>query len=74
MRSKPSLIYFVHGTDRGRPAWHCVLVDEGKVNAFKEQLASDTIDLAVYGKIIESGFGKDPPDDVKKAIDSFFCN
>ena len=72
VRSKPSLVYLVRGKDRGKPAWHYVLVDEGKVNAFKETVASGTVDVAVYGKVIESGWGRDPPDDVKNAIDSFF--
>ena len=72
VRSKPSLVYLVRGKDRGKPAWHYVLVDEGKENAFKEQVASGNVDVAVYGKVIKSGWGKDPPDDVKKAIDRFY--
>ena len=71
VRSRPSLVYLVRGTDRAKPAWHYVLVDEGKENAFKEQVASGTINVAVYGKVMKSGWGKDPPDDVKKAIDNF---
>ena len=72
VKIKPSLIYLVRGKDKGRPAWHYVLVDEGKENAFKETVSSGTVDVAVYGKVIKSGWGKDPPDDVKNAIDSFF--
>ena len=71
VKSRPSLIYIVRGKDRGKPAWHYVLVDEEKENAFKEQVASGNVDVAVYGKVIKSGWGKDPPDDVKSAIDSF---
>ena len=72
VKSKPSLIYLVRGKDKGRQAWHYVLVDEGKENAFKETVSSGTVDVAVYGKVIKSGWGKDPPDDVKNAIDCFF--
>ena len=72
VRSRPSLIYLVRGKDKGRPAWHYVLVDEGQENTFKEKVSSGTVDVAVYGKVIKSGWGKDPPDDVKNAIDSFF--
>ena len=72
VKVKPSLIYVVRGKDKGRPAWHYVLVDEGRENAFKEKVASGTVDVAVYGKVIKSGWGRDPPDDVKNAIDSFF--
>ena len=72
VKSKPSLIYLVRGKDKGRQAWHYVLVDEGQENAFKEKVSSGTVDVAVYGKVIKSGWGKDPPDDVKNAIDCFF--
>ena len=72
VRSKPSLVYLVRGNSRGKPAWFYVLVDEEKENAFKEQVASGTVDVALYGKEIKSGWGKDPPDDVKSAIDRFF--
>lgn len=72
VKCRPSFIYLVHGTDRGRPAWYYILLDEGIENAFTETLSSSTIiNLTVYGKVLKSGFGEDPPDDVKKAIDSF---
>ena len=73
VRSKPSLVRIVRGTDRGRPAWYCVLLDEGKENAFDEQMSTDEINLYVFGKVLQSGFGKDPPDDVSKAVNRFFC-
>ena len=72
VRSRPSLIYLVRGKDNGKPAWHYVLVDEGQENAFNEKVSSGTVDVAVYGKVIKSGWGKDPPGEVKNAIESFF--
>ena len=72
VRNKPSLVYLVRGKDRGRPAWHYVLVDEGRENTFNEAVSSGTVDVAVYGKVVQSGWGKDPPDDVKNAVDNFF--
>ena len=72
VRNRPSLVYLVRGNSRGKPAWFYVLVDKEKENSYKEQVASGNIDLSVYGMIIKSGFGEDPPDDVKGAIDRFF--
>ena len=69
-----SLIYLVRGKDKGRPAWHYVLVDEGRENAFKEKVASGTVDVAKYGKVITSGWGNDATDDAIDAIKSFFCD
>ena len=72
VKCRSSLIYLVRGTDRGRPAWYYVLLDEGKENAFNEQMSADKINLCAFGKVLKSGFGKDPPDDVSKAVNTFF--
>ena len=68
------LVHLVRGKDRGRPAWHYVLVEEGKINSFKEKTASGTVDVARYGKVLMSGWGEDPPKDIRKEIESLFAN
>ena len=68
-----SLVYLVRGKDRGKAAWHYVLVDEEKLNVFKEKMKSGNIDVADYGRIVQSGWGTDPPEDVSKQIKSFFA-
>jgi hypothetical protein len=65
------LIFLVRGKDRGKPAWHYVLVEPGKVNIFKDKVASGTVDSAKFGEILLSGWGKDPPEDVKSAMKFF---
>ena len=66
-------VFIVRGKDKGKPAWHYVLVDEEKVSAFKENIATaDTINVTDYGEKIESGWGKDPPQSVKDIIDRRF--
>ena len=62
-------VYLVRGKDRGWEAWHYVLVDKDKVDDFKAKIASGTIDVAEYGKVLRSGWGKDPPKDVERMID-----
>ena len=59
-------VYLVKRKDRGRPAWYYVLVEKEKEQEFKEQLHAETIDLSKFGKILQSGFGKDPPKQVKE--------
>lgn len=63
-----SLIYLVRGKDRGREAWHYVLVDEDKLEDFKAKVASGNIDVAKYGKVLHSGWGKDAPKDIARRI------
>ena len=65
-------IYLVRGMDKGRPAWHYVLLvdDEETIKKFKEQTqganaGQHTIDVTNYGQVLKSGWGRDPPNDVK---------
>ena len=67
-------IYLVRGKDRGRPAWHYVLLssgDEDHVQGFKEQVKTGTIDVADYGYIIVSGWGEDPPHNIADKVDNW---
>jgi len=64
-------IYPVRGKDRGRPAWHYVLLssgDEDHVQGFKEQCRTGIIDVADWGYIIVSGWGEDPPNNIRDKV------
>ena len=69
-------VYLVRGEDKGRDAWYYVLLrdDDDVVAAFKERLKAKTINLEDYGKILKSGFGKDPPNEVKDQIEKNYCS
>ena len=70
-------IFTVTGKDRGRAAWHYVKVEDNEDTrkAFHDALATGHINLADYGEIVKSGWGKDPPDDVEKEIEEkYFVN
>ena len=62
------LLYLVRGEDRGCPAWHYVVVDEEKLDDFKAKVASGTINVTNYGRVLKSGWGKDPPKDTAHKI------
>ena len=62
----------IRGKDRSKQAWHYVLVDEDKVEAFKSKISSGTIDVADYGKVLKSGWGENPPKDISRKIDLRF--
>lgn len=68
-----SRIYIVRGRDptnlfssatRGG-AWHYVLVDKDKKEDFQENIETGNLDVADYGRILCSGWGEYPPQDVK---------
>ena len=65
-------VYKVCGKDGDKPAWHYVLVDEDKVQEFKDKVATGTIDVSDYGEVLYSGWGKDPPQDIIDKVDHRF--
>jgi len=61
-------IHLVRGKDGERPAWHYVLVDNDKALAFQAVAKTGNIDVADYGKILQSGWGDSPPENETKII------
>ena len=69
-------VYLVKGEDRGRPAWYYVLVvdDEETIKLFEEKVQGEAagtgnIDLESFGEVLKSGFGKEPPNQVRDWIE-----
>ena len=55
----------------GRQAWHYVLLvdDEEMIDMFNANAKnSDIIDVADYGQVLKSGWGQEPPDEVREWI------
>ena len=66
-------IFLVRGRDKGRPAWlYAQLVDDDEtVRIFTELTQGEnsgihTINIEDHGQVIKSGWGHDPPNDVKE--------
>ena len=70
-RNEARRVYLVRGKDRNRPAWHYVLLldDEETIKKFKERVDSGTIDVAKFGQVLKSGWGKDPPNEVRDELE-----
>ena len=58
-------IYLVRGRDRGKPAWHYVQVEKVLLPLFLRRIGG-RLDVADFGLILKSGWGKDPPENVRK--------
>ena len=66
------LLFTVHGEDRGWDAWHIVLVERDLLDDYNNKIIqSGSIDVADYGYIIKSGWGKDPPVDIMDKIKKY---
>ena len=70
-------VYIVRGKDRGRPAWHYVILssgDEEHIAQFRARTtppATETIRVNEWGYIVASGWGKDPPQSMKDKIENW---
>lgn len=74
-RSQGQRIYLVRGKDKGRPAWHYVLVvdDDKTIDRFVELTQGENaghcdINIEDFGQVLKSGFGNNPPDSIKEWI------
>ena len=70
-------IYMIRGQDKGRQAWHYVLLvdDEETIRKFRDltmgtNAGQNTLDVSDYGEVLKSGFGQDPPNDVKEWMET----
>ena len=63
-------IYLVRGMDKGKQAWHYVLVEKALLPLFlrRTNAYGGSLDVADFGLILTSGWGKDPPEEVRKNI------
>ena len=71
-----SRLHTVRVEDKGKPAWRIVLLldDPETMRIFKENTLGknfqpQTTNLEDYGKVIKSGWGKDPPEEVEDWLD-----
>ena len=62
-------IYLVRGKNRGQLAWHYVQVEKALLPLFLRCTNSGSLDVADFGLVLKGGWGKDPPENVRKNID-----
>ena len=69
-KSRNHLIRLVTAENRGRDAWWYIRVENSKFELYKIQIETGTINLPEFGEILFKGFGKEPPEDIKKKIEN----
>ena len=55
-------LFLVRGKDRGRPAWHYVMVEKPLLGLFVKRTNGGKLDVADFGAVLESGWGDSPPE------------
>ena len=73
-------IFIVRGTEKGRPAWHYILLDDDaeKIRDFIHKTQGENagkyyVNQTHYGTVLKSGWGKDPPQDVQDWREKYGC-
>ena len=61
-------IHLVRGKDKGRAAWHYVLVKKHLLGLFLKRVKGGRVNVADFGDILRSGWGKDPPEGTTNKI------
>ena len=71
-KMESSRIYLVRGNNKGKAAWHYVLLndDDALIADFVEKTqgaraGTETINIEKYGRVLKSGFGQEPPNETK---------
>ncbi|MFO0425261.1 MAG: hypothetical protein ACK526_01735 [Planctomyces sp.] len=66
MKSRADCIFLIKGKDTtNRPAWYYVLTPFWKKTSLSNLQGTGNRNLNDYGTILHSGYGEEPPDEVK---------
>ena len=60
--------YLVRGKDRGRAAWHYVLVKKHLLGLYLKRAKGGSLNVVDFGDVLWSGWGKDPPEGIGDKI------
>ena len=64
-----NLVKLVRSMDKGREAWHYVLIEKEMEETFNETVTTYTMDdVSKYGFLVQSGLGRDPPEDLVEEL------
>ena len=69
VKSRDHLLRLVTGKSGGHDAWWYVRVKNNLFEQYKIAVKGEVIDLSEFGEILFTGWGKEPPSDIKKKIE-----
>ena len=61
-------IYLVSGKNKGEQAWDYVQVEKALLPLFLRSTNGGSLNVADFGLVLKSGWGKDPPEELRKNI------
>jgi hypothetical protein len=70
--AKADKVFLVRDSQNGQDVWFYILVESIKLPIFRKKIGHEALDLKDYGTILHSGYGKNPPEDIKKKLHEEF--
>ena len=65
------VVFLFRGKENGEPAWWYVSLEESKAQELKNsEKGCSTINLLDYGRILQSGWGQNPPKEISEKFES----
>ena len=71
-KHQPFKVFLTQGKYLGVYTWKYVKIDVLKLPLFQNELKSGSIDASKYGEVLFSGWGMNPPDDIRKQVDALY--
>lgn len=65
-------VFLVKGAKQGKPVWIYLLVNKALLPVFQHKMGQPGVDVAQYGEVLYSGWGKEPPEYVVKQLKKEF--
>jgi hypothetical protein len=65
-------LFLIRGKDRGRAAWHYVLIPHENAKKLKMQKIGASIDVTDFGKIVKSGWGEEPAKHIIEEMEALY--
>ena len=66
IQASNATLYLTQGLVGNVPVWHYVKIYKQEVPFFLKALKSGTLDVAKFGEVVISGWGKEPPTYIKE--------
>jgi hypothetical protein len=63
-------IFLTRGHFNGIRIWHYVKVDVLKLPLYQKAVQSGSIEVDKFGEILFSGWGENPPDEIRHKVDA----
>lgn len=64
-----AILQLVNGMSEGKPFWAYMAMQPSGYEAYHAKVsAGESVDLTVYGEVLQSGWGEEPPEEIRQKM------